>query len=492
MMDTNYKNNMEINIPDLFWNIVYRWKIILLVAVLGMVLGVGYKVHSNAGIQRNMAVVEENSSGEEISLEDQMESLQSGMTEIEQANVDFALLYSDKLEDRQRYKEESIYMNLDADAIDCVTITYLINNGYTFSYQGEVQPNNASALKYAYMEYINDDMLVSDIADALPDIAMPYLRELILTGQSSDTNAIQMIGVNVYGKDEAQAKLIAAEVEKAIDAYSERVRREIGEHELRLTSDAVVTVSNSDLAAAQDALDASLIDYRTRIANYRDAFSDSQKQLYDLLADEEDDQTDQDDQQPVDGAVTAAQTVGLLDGAPKFGVLGCVAGVFLSCMIIACIYLFSGYVKTAEEFSDLFGLYLLGDYDEITEGKSKLEKLRRKQKWTLGEKRELTIANLKVLCKKYGINQIYLASTLHLEKDAAKEMDAIVNALRDSNVEAVWGENVLRDAAAMEMMSSYEYVVLVEKTNMSRYESVAQLLSARNEQNNKSLGVIVL
>lgn len=495
MMDTNYKNNMEINIPDLFWNIVYRWKIILLVAVLGMVLGVGYKVYSNAGIQRNMAVVEENSSGEEISLEDQMESLQSGMTEIEQANVDFALLYSDKLEDRQRYKEESIYMNLDADAIDCVTITYLINNGYTFSYQGEVQPNNASALKYAYMEYINDDMLVSDIADALPDIAMPYLRELILTGQSSDTNAIQMFDVNVYGKDEAQAKLIAAEVEKAIGAYSEQVRREIGEHELRLTGDAVVAVSDSNLAAAQDALDASLIDYRTRIANYRDAFSDSQKELYDLLADKEDAQTDQDGPKPAEKQVTATEQtvqVGLLDGAPKFGVLGCVAGVFLSCMIIACIYLFSGYVKTAEEFSDLFGLYLLGDYDEITEGKSKLEKLRRKQKWTLGEKRELTIANLKVLCKKYGINQIYLASTLHLEKDAVKEMDAIVNALRDSDIEVVWGENVLRDAAAMEMMSSYEYVVLVEKTNMSRYESVAQLLSARNEQNNKSLGVIVL
>lgn len=492
MMDTNYKNNMEINIPDLFWNIVYRWKIILLVAVLGMVLGVGYKVHSNAGIQSNM---EGASSGVELSAEDQIASLQSDMTEIEQANVEFALAYSEKLEEHQRYREESTYINLNADVIDCVTITYMIDNGYTFSYQGEVQPNNASALQYAYTDYIDNGMLVSDIADALPDIAAPYLHELIYASQGSDADAIEMVGVKVYGKDEAQAKQIAAEVEKAIDAYSGQVKREVGEHELKLVGDAAVIVSDSGLAAAQNALDASLIDYRTKIANYRDAFSDSQKELYDLLAGKEDAQTDQDGSKPAEKQAAATEQtvqVGLLDGAPKFGVLGCVAGAFLSCMIIACIYLFSGYVKTAEEFSDLFGLYLLGDYDEITEGKSKLETLRRKQKWTLGEKRELTIANLKVLCKKYGIEHIYLASTLHLEKDAVKEMGAIVNALRDSNIEAVWGENVLRDAAAMEMMSSYEYVVLVEKTNMSRYESVAQLLSARNEQNNKSLGVIVL
>lgn len=491
-MDANYKNNMEINIPDLFWNIVYRWKLILLVAVLGMALGVGYKVYSNVGIQRNMEALEANSGKAEISRDDEIASLENNLTELERANVDFALAYSEKLEERQRYKEESTYINLDADAINSVAIKYLINNGYTFSYQGEVQPNNATALKYAYMDYINNGMLISDIADALPDITTPYLRELISAGQSSDTNAIEIVGVNVYGKDEAQAQRIAAEVEKAIGAYSKRVKSNVGEHELKLISDAEVIVSDPDLAAAQNSLDAVIIDYKTKIVNYRQAFSDAQKRLYDLLADKDADQKEQELADSVDESVAATEKVGLLDGAPKFGVLGCAAGVFLSCMIIACIYLFSGYVKTAEEFSNLFGLYLLGDYDEITEGKSKLEKLRRKQKWTLDEKRALTIANLKVLCQKYNINQLYLASTLHLEKDAAKEMDAIVNALHESNIEAVWGENVLRDAAAMELMSSFEYVVLVEKTNMSRYESVAQLLTARNEQNNKSLGVIVL
>lgn len=491
-MDANYKNNMEINILDLFWNIVYRWKIILLVAVLGTVLGVGYKVYSNVGVQRNMEAMQENSGKVEILRDDEIASLENSLTELECANVDFALAYSEKLEERQRYKEESTYINLDADAINCVTITYMINNGYTFSYQEEVQPNNATALKYAYVDYINNGMLISDIADSLHDIAISDLRELISAGQSSDTNAIEMIGVNVYGKDAAQAKRIAAEVEKAIGAYSKQVNSEVGEHELKLIGDASVIVSDADLAAAQNSLDAVIIDYKTKIVNYRQAFSDAQKKLYDLLADKEDDQMDQDIPDPVDEPTAVTEKVGLFDGAPKFGVLGCAAGVFLVCMIIVCIYLFNGYVKTAEEFSDLFGLYLLGDYDEITEGKSKLEKLRRKQKWTLDEKRELTIANLKVLCKKYGIDQIYLASTLHLEKDAVQEMDAIVSALHESNIEAVWGENVLRDAAAMELMSSYEYVVLVEKTNMSRYASVAQLLTARNEQNNKSLGVIVL
>lgn len=492
-METNYKNDIEINLIDLLWSILYRWKLMILAAVLGVILGAGYKVYSNHMSNQRLAV--EAASDNETDQDEKIDSLKADLSDLEIANVDFAVIYQEKLEERERYKTDSIYMNLNPDAVNYVSIAYMIDNGYTFNYMETVQPNNAAALKYAYMNYIDNGMLVSDISGDFSDVETSGLQELISAGEGSDTDAIEMVSLKVYGKDAKQAELIADKVEQAITAYSDQVKNKIGKHELTLINHAAGIVSDQDVASAQNSLDAELIDYQTKIANYKEAFSDDQEQLYTLLAEKAGIDNEQSIDDVSDGVSADSEVAGSVDklaGVPKFGVLGAIAGVFLVCMIIACIYLFNGCMKTGEEFTNLFGLYLLGDYNEITDGRSRLETIRRKQKWTLDEKRELTVANIKVLCQKYDITRIYLASTLHMDDKAKKEMTYIVNTLQANGIEATCGENVLHDASAMEKMSAYEYAVLVEQTNISRYDDVAQLISARNEQKNRLLGVVVL
>lgn len=482
----NKSEERQINIGDLFWKLIYSWRLIIGWAiVLAVCLG-GLKYVKDVRATKAM------SQEEVISLEEKEEEL----SEEEKKTLEDARILQDCIEEKQIYQSDSVLMKINPYEKFVVTLQYYVDTNYIMNYTQDMEQDYSTELIDAYTSYVENKGLLKNVSGTLQwNMKDSYLGELISAGGrvSNDNNVSDTTNgsgntfvVYLTGEDEQQIEQLAGAVEKAIDEYKPTLEEKIGKHDLILVSNLASTVVDTTLMEMQMKLDDSITTLQTKLDTITAAFSADQKQIF-----EGEQEAEEDAEENKNVATSASVSV-------KYIVLGAFAGAFLACVWIALRYILGNKLKNTAEMEELYGLRIFGELEQ-KEGKKKrflavidreIDKLCKKEVWTLEEQKKLILTNLTVSCKKEGITKLFVTTSLHLTEMEKQLIESVTKELKNVGIEVVFGENILRNAKSFEQMSEVGTVILVEKVGHTSYSNLEKELTLCMQQKAVVFGVI--
>lgn len=229
------------------------------------------------------------------------------------------------------------------------------------------------------------------------------------------------------------------------------------------------------------------ISARNAVQNYIKSFSDQQKQYFQFLTEKNSNSSAPQEIAPAKKPVSV-----------KYIVLGAIAGLIISAVVISLKYAGSKTIKTVADLEKGYGLQVFGYFDSEIEfdkkHKTKLDKklknARRKKKHKLAfeENIELTATKIQIAVEKLNLKNICLITDIENDQDL---MTKIVDKLNGKiNVTII--KNILAKADALQDMSKMDGAILIEQIDESNDKDIndERLLCSKYGLN--IMGVIIL
>ncbi len=466
----------EIDLIHLIYNLLRGWRsIIICTLVFAVILG-GLKYTrdvqgSGAGITYQTAV--------------------EGLSEQELEEVEKALSYQRRMEDKLSYNNNSIRMNLNAYEKSTVTLQYYVDTDYVVDISQPIQKDYASELVDCYVSFVENKGIINELDfDWKADEAL--LSELISVGgrvnnSTDQTNAVKEFSgtFNIYiiGEDLDMANELADAVETCVNEYQAMLSQKIGEHVLNLVGRSESLVADKTLADEQISVANSLVEMKTKLKDMTGALSSLQLQVFN--GEPQQDKAEQ-------SSIRVTPNI-------KYILLGGIIGLIIACGMIAFHYILSGNIKTIKEVQNIYQLRLLGSV-RIDLGKKKvlsfvdnwIDLFFGNEKVPLEEQEQLVVANLLMTCKKNNIKEIFITTSLHFDEQEQAVIDNLVKVMEMAGVNIIYAENVIRNAKSFEQMANVENAIIIERLEKTKYTLFENELTLLEHQQINIMGTIII
>lgn len=460
-MDNNTTYEQEIDLKDLMFAVLYKWRPIIIIAIIfGILLG-GYKLTGSMAQQRDAEYVKKAQKQYQQDFEE-YEVLKASC-EREIKNIER------NIESQTEYLEKSILMKISpfdkyissADIFIKSDDVTLVNglNSYTAIY------NNGLVRTYA--SYINQGFDLSKLA-AKMGTEEEYLKELI-TVKVDEWG--QMLSVSVCYTDEAGAERILNAILDDMKAQYDDYSNKFGAHELYIMNQVSSTTTDLELDNKQKMVNDSITTLQTTL-------KEKEKALEDM-------------QEPVESA--ALSTSAAIKSGIKYAVLGGVLGAFITIFCICVAFLMTNKVISAKDLKQRYGVKILA----VFPGPEKkrlfssidrwLEKLEGKRDHLTEEARyELMAANLKNYAGE--AKNILVVGTVSTEilKNVVDKLGKLC-----SEMTLTIGNNLNENAETVSKLPDCEAVILVEQSGVSRLGEIEKEIEAVRNVKKEIAGVVV-
>lgn len=473
MNTENYEQ--EIDLKELFFYLLYRWRILLLAAVIGAaVLGSFRLIKSTAS---------SNQAGELISEQESVLLAEEYETEKMALEQSLEKLQKD-LEEQNRYLLEAPYMQINPYEVFYASADLLV----------EVQGQNAQAAVKNLIEAYKSDVIrggyLTELAQSM-ETETGYLKELISVWGDpgvmepsyllTEFPTIQVhqgtLSVQVSGSSKIWTERLLQNILKELEERQKDLNKDLAEHTLQELRSSVISGVDTGILDRQQKMRG----YVTSICKSRDEITQSLEILesskQELLKAE------------AESAGAALNKKELI----KYIVLGFLAGGFLLSCCLCAVYLLNDRVLSEKEIVSRFAVKRLGEFkaqpkprsfsgidrwirrlagdDSITEESVVYEMIQTNIQNYAGERRNLLLTGL---ASEELINQI------------SERLDS---ELPDYHFEI--GRDVLSNAGARRQLAACEGVVFIEEKGSSRYSLIGQELKLAEELGVEVIGVIV-
>lgn len=430
----------EIDLLELCFTIVRKWKTILVTALVFAILLGGYK-----GVTSRKTVTEE-----------QLEQLEACRSNVEsiQASID----------SEQEYMSNSVWYRLNTgNTVACKTVYYVTFDESDLGDWMGSEDAYADSILRSYQEILTGNTLLQELAQEEKTEAT-YLREIIDVITGEDAEAVgRFLTITVYHDSEENAQRIMDELVEKMDGVTQEVTQMIGSHELRVMEEGIgrqlmteqidnQTIHNNNLAALQESLQA------------------KQAELAELES--------------------QCSTGDTRKSIAKFGIFGMLLGIVLAVIAIALVFILSDKVNQAEELKRRYHIPVLGKWRE-NHPEHLADRLidHMQGKRLVDRETALNIAagNLaNYAVHEHKILMIGLAGREAVEA-VAQEMQK-----RLPEKEILCGGNLNTDVDTIQNFPQCDGVVLVEACGVSSHaDIVVEIEQAQNLQK-KLIGCIVL
>ena len=374
-----YEDDMEIDLIDMMFYLLKRWRGLVIAIVLGLLLGLGIYVvkdHQQKALQAESLAASESADKEEAFDESAYD-----ISDDVEANMELAYQYRQLYRKQLEYNQKSVIMQLDPNAVYAGELKYYLTAGY-----------DTGLVSVLYQSILSDTDLLKElqVASGL-DCDVPYIKELIDSGVSKEndsdininnlvsdiTDSVASVTKNAFisynvvsTSRESCEKMIQVLREKVqkLDAQCQEIYPGYSAVEV---ADAVRKVTDNSYLNLQKTNIDQLNTYLTNVQKLENALSDTEKEYYckKYLARE---YKAQDEEEP-------SSTTATLEIEPVSKVKWILIGLFL-CICIwgiyeSCKYLFDGSVKTTNEAQRLTHLPVLGCYQNLSSEKNGLDRL---------------------------------------------------------------------------------------------------------------------
>lgn len=454
-MDYNSTYEQEIDLKDLMFAVLRKWKPIILVGVIFALLLGGYKGFTTYKNGTSASAIEEADKkyNEELTTyEDSVEKLEK---EIGNITTDIA--------EQEEYLENSIWLKVspydicEARADVYVTTDYTIMPGMNYQ-----NVDYTETILQVYQSLLTSNEVKEEIA-LKADTEPRYLNELLSVSRSG---RIITINVKHVSKEEAQAVL--DDVIVWLNNLKPQVVSMIGDHTISIVNNS--TSSRVDLAHAetQETQEQKLVDLETSLET-------KQKELDELEAPEK----------------TEFSMKTAVKSAVKFAVVGGVLGAGMVVFAVCVLFLMSDKVYSANELKRRYGVKVLGGLPAKT-CKCPIDKWLNKLEGRVFETDEAVRNGLIAQNVRNGIGDV--KKLLVAGSADAAHVEALAKALKTelSEIEVVAGGNMLKDVETLKMLPECDGVVLVEACGVSKYGDIALEMEKACDLGKNVVGCVVI
>ncbi len=320
-MNNEEQYEPEIDVKDLFFYILYRWRSIMIVAILLCVLVGTYKTVRNAGLTRNT-----------ISKKQQDYELDLARYELDKSTYERKISDdNERLEQQRIYMEKSVLMRLDPynKPIAGADIFVRLDDAEWEGLPDNLGIDPTDSLLKMYTSNFSAS-LDWDAIEELTGNDSLYLEEILHVGADYNSN---MITVRIVYSDGETAQKILDVIINQILARQDELSAGLGRHTLTVSNRSLTYAIDHSLAESQKAnIDA--------ISNYESSIIDRRRELAELEENEP--------QKPFEL------------GHIKYPVAGFLMGGFLMVLFYGAAYLFGGRLHGEQSLRDRYGYRLIG------------------------------------------------------------------------------------------------------------------------------------
>lgn len=454
-MNNTYEQ--EIDLKDLIFYILKKWRTVLSIAIILAILIGGYKLCKglfNYKDKMHIAVQQKTYETEFNNFLLAKEGYQRYIGTLTQ-NIDYEEMYEKKsvlfqLNPYNKWVAKTdLYIKMDKD-----------NGQITM-----IDP--ADSLVKAYSSILISESALRQASEN-NSIEIKYLRELINIEGDFDGN---MITITVAYKDGEGAQKILDSILESVNARQLDLETNFGSHNIIFMNSEKGIVADEELAEIQN--------------KRRESLSGMQKNLEEtqLALD-----NIKEPQAPADLTLN-----GVYKSAFRYGTFGGIFGIFLTGFLLCTIYVINPRLHSAEEFKSRFGIKIFGEY--IKEDKSKkkscidvwLNKIEGKENLAREDVLMKIIANISLYTQRN--ETVLLTGTIELEL-----LNKINLELKDSFKELTFevGSDMNKNSETLIRLPDIDRVILVEKCGVSKYKDIRNQIETINGLDKKIIGCIIL
>lgn len=480
----------EISLVDLIYEILLKWRMIIVFMVIGGLLLGGYSYLQSAKtakIQNNQSSSTEDNV---ITLDD----LESKLTIAQRNNVKAVLEY----EEYSKYYEESILMQIDANNAPTTELIFCIETA---------DEKDKKTVVSIYTQLLSRGITEWLIQSGMEFVEATKVIELIhVANDVNNQMDISLSGnkgtvcVSVKHLDEEKSKALANQIKEFVYAKKIELGNVYGAHEVRLISESYAPVMDLNILNKQRTAMSNAIAGNTSSDKLKQAFTSDELKYYDLLkkgisADTTENTTDDTTAVPESAVVTPSPSVSI-----KYVVLGMVLFAFIYVFYVFVVFIKNNKLRANDNLTDLFGMVQLGvvptnenkkRFLGFVDGWILAIRNRNKRKFTVEEAEEIVAVAIKIAVKKSEGKEVCLVGcdVKRQTNDICKNIQSI---LEKEDIKVKILDNVLYNAEEMEKLENVSYVVLVEKTGSTMYDEVAKELELLERYNINVLGGILV
>ena len=488
--------SVTVNMKNLLYRILLSWRIILIIGIVFAILGNCY------GIFRDYSNSEKNGSGTASDILQQTEknaqNARTNLSDVEAAEVENAIemhrRYEHAYKVLQDYLSGSVIMQLDYDRVPEGFLRYYVDEHYSTEYPQIQKHEYASDIAKAYAEGVLDEVTISAIAD-ICGLSQEYAREIVTAYSSQGFLCIDVIGVNAD-----QYKAIADILQKRVESMKKSGKINFSEYDLTLISDNFVIRKDDSVFEKQTKKINDLNSVWNNMSKVDEGLSENQLEYYkaqidylDLIeADENGTGVNESDA----GYTSEASKGHISFVHKKLLVIGFLAGVFLTVLVIVLNYIFKPVIRSRENLTEDFAQTVLGTV-WIDNGKKKFLGFTDRwiTKWFYGreigieyEKRlDMLSAGIRIGMEKDNLQKLYLTGAS--EKNGGV-VDGLAERLKD-NLVVNTGDCIIYSPASLENFATNDAVVFIETVGDSGTGEIAKELELASQSKVKVLGFIL-
>ncbi len=385
---------------------------------------------------------------------------------------------SGNLAKQTTYNTESLRMKIDPYHKAVAQLIYYIDTGYRIIPENTYQDiDYSSRLIKMYMAYLTHGNAYSQLMEQFPEIKQEQYASEIMEASSDERTSTITLTIIDNDKDTAQAMLnvIRAGMQEVYVTASDTII----EHTLSVINDTIATVVDTALAEQQQ----KSFEQVVVISNLLEQKNTELEKL-------------QNQGEPQWEYTRRSVVVKLLKNVAIAGILGLAAALLL----IALFYIVSDIILDIDKLQSLSIVNILG---VIPQAKPKRIKLFfRAVARICGGKRQgmdrdaALAATAQSICAAVlakGTENGGVALAGSIGADALREFaDALSGAVADERVRFAAAGDPIRDAAAVEAITASEFVVIVEKQNVSKCSDVVKEITRICAWGKPVLGAVLL
>ena len=469
-MQLNKNHIVEINLRKLFFHILYRWRSILIAALIGALLSCGYQYLSIKKVHDAGELTKEERQYQ-INLQQYKEELASNQNTIK--------VYSKLLQEQNEYLNNSIYIQLSPQNVWVASSKYLVkpdqNAENALASNSAIDP--ADSILPLYSAPLSKVTNEEELKEAFGTDKTEYINELVIVSTSAENNTVTIF---VLGESKEAAQSGLALLNEQMEKIANEKTNDITPHKLLRVSDNITRGLDS-VSRGLDREMAAKIDLSDKQAALGKTTEENQKTL-------------QKARQRLDELETNGEPVEPGYHLVKMAVIGFVLGAFLMVFLYAVLCIFSGRLNSSHDLTERYKLPVFGELpasNHLHSKNSGLDKLI--SKWELGKDAldDATVYNniAALIEEKKDDKEIALVSTLPADKLITTK-EALTERITGKNIGIQ--ADIIRNSEAITEASKADAVIIVEEKDRSRLKDMDRMAENLIIAEANVIGAIVL
>jgi hypothetical protein len=472
------RKETDLEIADFLWEILRRWRLLLVCMLAGAVL--------LSGLQLIKDVKTAKATPEQIQVEEEktVADLESALGEQDIDAVLGATAMKKQLDEKSQYVKESELMQINPYEENVIYLQYCVLG-------------DLADMDYAdfFEQHILNGTNASELVDLVADGQLIYTSNdgaLINEGSKTGDNKNGFI-VRVRGLSEEACRESAESVKADLEQYALNLSAEFSGLSLTLLEETIAIVVDTELAALQNQTATMLKVLNTNLDSLKSNMTGDQLALYVKYTENTQQEQSKDTDQMETGEVAVEVSSSTVHFNSLRFLIGVVIGFVLAVVWILLAFACSSKLRSEREVQSLYHVNVLGN---IRLGKENpIDRMILSARYhkaatlTLEEEIRLICANIKVACK--NENTVYLSGSV-IDAMPEELVTQIVEECNDRGITVVAGNELSYHADALEKLAEVGRVVFIEQLRDSYYDEVYKEVKTCIEHKIPVVGMIIV